>query len=85
MDIDQSTPGKFERGERLPKVEIIPKMAECFQVDIEEMRLSYFDDKILNSILSDKNAEKILDTAKEKLRYIKSKNHNQGKPNFNGI
>ncbi|TRX49647.1 helix-turn-helix transcriptional regulator [Fulvivirga sp. M361] len=85
LDIDQSTLSKFERGERLPKEEIIPKIAKYFEVDFEEMRLSYFGDKVVKQILFDQNAERILETAKEKLEYIKSKNYNQGKLNFNGI
>ncbi len=85
LDIDQSTLSKFERGERLPKEEIIPKIAKYFEVDFEEMRLSYFGDKVVKQILFDQNAERILETAKEKLEYIKSKNYNQGKLNFNGF
>ena len=85
LDIDQSTLSKFERGERLPREEIIPKIAEYFKADIEELRLSYFGDKVISQILPNKDAERILETAKEKLDYIKSKNYNQGKLNFNGI
>ncbi|MEP2025827.1 MAG: helix-turn-helix transcriptional regulator [Reichenbachiella sp.] len=75
LDLDQSTLSKFERGERLPPEKIIPELAAYFEVELEEMRLSYFSDKVLNPILSDQNAEKILETATKKLKYIKSKNH----------
>lgn len=85
LDIDQSTLGKFERGERLPKEAIIPKIATYFEVDAEELRLSYFGDKVLTQILPHRNAESILEAAKEKLAYRKSKNYNQGKLNFNGF
>ena len=85
LDIDQSTLSKFERGERLPKEQIIPQIAKYFEVDINEMKLSYFADKVVNQIVLEQDAEQILETAKEKLDYIKSKNYNQGKLNFNGI
>ena len=79
LDIDQSTLSKFERGERLPKEKILPKIAEFFQVELEEIRLAYFSEKILIPILKDENAEEILEAAKEKLKYTKSKNYDQGK------
>lgn len=85
LDIDQSTLSKFERGERLPREELLPQVAEYFSVDLEEIRVSYFSDKVLNPILTDQNAERILEAAKEKLKYIKSKNYNQGNLKFDGI
>ncbi len=85
LDIDQSTLSKFERCERLPKEEFIPEIAKFFSADIEELRLSYLSDKVLNPILPYQNAERILEAAKEKLDYLKSKNYNQGKLNFNGV
>ena len=82
LDIDQSTLSKFERDERLPKEEILPKIADYFKVSLDEIRLLYLCDKVLRPILDEQNPEKILNVAQEKLRYIKSKKYNQGKLNF---
>ena len=72
LDIDQSTLSKYERGERLIKEELIPKLAEMFDINEEELRISYMGDKILFSILNDKRAEEILEVAEEKLKYYRN-------------
>ncbi|ELR71713.1 hypothetical protein C900_02298 [Fulvivirga imtechensis AK7] len=78
LDIDQSTLSKYERGERLIKEELIPKLAVFFNVNEERLRISYMGDKILFSILNDQRAEEILEVAEEKLKYYKNLHAKQG-------
>ena len=82
LDLDQSTLSKFERDKRLPKKEMLPKIADYFEVSLEEVRSVYLCDKVLRPILAEQDPEKILNIAQERLRYIKDKNYNQGKLNF---
>jgi len=41
VDVDQSTMGKFERGERLPKEELLPKLAKFFDMELDELTKIY--------------------------------------------
>ena len=43
LDIDQSTLGKYERNERLPKRELLPDFASFYNVAVSEL-----EKKILN-------------------------------------
>lgn len=79
LDIDQSTLSKYERGERVIKEDLIPKLAQFFGIDEEKLRIEFLGDKILYSIAADKNAETILEVAEEKLKYYKSTHTKQGK------
>lgn len=79
LDVDQSSLSKFERGERLPKEDLIPKIAKFFGVEETGLLLRYKSDKVIYEIMSDKNPEEILKVAEEKLRYMKSKSYTQGK------
>ena len=79
LDIDQSTLSKIERNERPPKEDLLPKMADCYQIDLQELRLVYLSDRVLAPILREGNPEEILKRAKEKLKFIKDRSYNQGK------
>lgn len=79
LDVDQSSLSKFERGDRLPKEDLLPKIAQYFDINEGELHLRYKSDKVLSEIMEDENPEEILKVAEEKLRYIKSKSYSQGK------
>jgi len=79
LDVDQSSLSKFERGDRLPKEDLIPKIAQFFGINEAELHLRYKSDKVLYEIMTDQNPEEILKVAEEKLQYLKSKQYTQGK------
>jgi transcriptional regulator with XRE-family HTH domain len=66
LDIDQSTLSKIENGKRNVTEEILPKLADIFDLDIDQLEKEYFSEKI----------------AEQKAEYKKLINLKQGKIDF---
>lgn len=82
LDIDPSTLSKIERGERSANKEMIPVLAELFKEDTETLSLILLSDKVANHLIQEKNPNGILKVAEEKIKYLKSKSHQQSKIDF---
>lgn len=82
LDLDPSTLSKIERGERSANKEMISVLAELFKVDKEILGLILLSDKVAYDLLQEKNPNKILKVAEEKIKYLKTKSHHQGKLDF---
>ncbi|MGV8946472.1 MAG: helix-turn-helix domain-containing protein [Lutibacter sp.] len=78
LDIDPSTLGKIERGERTANKEMIPILADLFDVEEKILGLILFSDKIAYQIIEEENTKEILKVAEEKIQYLKNKNLTQG-------
>jgi transcriptional regulator with XRE-family HTH domain len=70
LDIDPSTLGKIERGERSANKEMLPILAELFGIE-EKTKVAY-------QIIEEENTNEILKAAEEKIKYLKNKNLKQG-------
>lgn len=79
MEIDQALISKFEKGNRKPSKEQVEKFADFFELDKDELITVWLSDKIVYTIQSEKNAEKALKFAEQKIEYLKQKNLTQGK------
>lgn len=79
IDIDPSTLSKIERGERSAHKELIPALAEILKTSEHDLTLSLLSDSVVDSILNENNSSEILKVAEEKIKYLKSKNYQQGK------
>lgn len=73
MEIDQAIISKFERGERKPTKEQVLKFAEIYDLNPDDLVISWYSDKVAYDLLSEENAEKILKVAESKVKYLKSK------------
>ena len=82
LDIDPSTLGKIERGERSANKEMIPILASLFEIEEKILCLILFSDKIAYQIIGEENTNEILKVAEEKIQYLKNLNLKQGKINF---
>ena len=78
LDIDPSTLSKIERGERTANKEMLPQLADLFNVDEKTLSLILFSDKVAYQILEEENSDEILKVAEEKIQYLKNKNLIQG-------
>ena len=67
---------KYERNERQPSKELITKIAEIFNVNIEGLIKEALTDKIAYQILNEEADSKILRVAEEKVEYLKAKKQN---------
>jgi transcriptional regulator with XRE-family HTH domain len=82
LDIDPSTLSKIERGERSANKEMLPLLAELFSENEEMLGLILLSDKVANDLMQEANSNEILKVAEEKIKYLKTRNLQQGKINF---
>jgi len=82
LDIDQSTLSKIENGKRNIPVEILPKLALVFQLDLKFLEHEYYSEKIAEIIYPQDEPAMLLKAAEEKARYMRIKNLKQGTINF---
>ncbi|MEX2565532.1 MAG: helix-turn-helix transcriptional regulator [Cyclobacteriaceae bacterium] len=82
LDIDPSTLSKIERGERSANREMVAILAQQFDEDKDHLTLMLVSDRVAYELLDEKDPNQILKVAEEKLRYLKTKNLQQGKIDF---
>lgn len=82
LDIDQSTLSKIENGKRNVPIEILPKLALAFNLDLKKLEHEYFSEKIAEIIYPQEEPRELLKAAEEKAKYLKIKKQQQGKINF---
>lgn len=71
-DIDQSIISKFEKGERKPSREQVLKFAKIYDLPEDELIISWQSDKVAYELLAENDAEKILQVAESKVKYLKT-------------
>jgi HTH-type transcriptional regulator, competence development regulator len=69
LDIDQSLISKYENGDRRPTREQVEKFSKIFDLNLDELLISWMSDKIVYEIGNDENATEILKVAEKKIRY----------------
>ena len=82
IDIDASTLSKIERGERSANKEIIPLLSQILNISENELLLTLLSDTVAESLIYENNSSEILKVAEEKIKYLKSKNFQQGNLKF---
>lgn len=82
LDIDQSTLSKIENGKRNIPIEILPKLAVAFDLELKKLEHEYFSDKIAKIIYPQEETTELLKTAEEKAKYLRVKNQIQGRIKF---
>lgn len=82
LDIDQSTLSKIENGKRNVSIDILPKLANIFNLEIKMLEHEYFSEKIAEMIYPQEEASELLKAAEEKAKYLRIKKLEQGKINF---
>lgn len=82
LDIDPSTLSKIERGERSANKGMIPMLAKLFKEDTDTLGLILLSDKVAYDLMQEENSNEILKIAEEKIKYLQTKRHKQGKLDF---
>jgi HTH-type transcriptional regulator, competence development regulator len=83
LDIDQSTLSKIENKKRNVTEEIIPKLADIFDLDVIQLEKEFLSEKIAELIYLKEDIDDLLNLAKEKVNYFKLKKSSQGLLKFN--
>jgi len=71
LEVDQALISKFEKGDRKPSKEQVEKIADFLGLDKDELITAWLSDKIVYTIQGEKNAEKALKVAEQKIKYGK--------------
>ena len=69
LEVDQALISKFEKGDRKPSKEQVEKFADFFELNKDELITAWLSDRIVYTIQGEKNAEKALKVAEQKIKY----------------
>lgn len=83
LDIDQSTLSKIENQKRSVSEDIIPKLADVFNLDVIQLEKEFLSEKIAELIYQKDNTADLLSLAKEKADYYRTTKATQGLLQFN--
>lgn len=78
LDIDQSTLSKIENQKRNVPVEILPKLAQVFMLDIKKLEEEFYSEKIAELIYKVPHYSDLLILAEEKAKYYRISKAKQG-------
>lgn len=74
LDIDQSTLSKIENNKRKVSIDIIPKLACYFDMEITELEKELLSEEIALLTYNKSEIHEIFKLAQEKAEFIKNKN-----------
>jgi transcriptional regulator with XRE-family HTH domain len=74
LDIDTAVLSKLERGLRAIPKEMVPKLANLYSVDQNELMVLYLSERILYTLNNEETALQALKMAEEKIRYNSKEN-----------
>ena len=69
LDVDQSTLSKIERDERKPNIKMIEKISKIFNVNKDELLISFYSDIVFYEIQDENSFSEILQVAEAKIQY----------------
>lgn len=69
LDVDQSTLSKIERDERKPNIKMIEEISKIFNVNKDELLISFYSDIVFYEIQDENSFSEILQVAEAKIQY----------------
>lgn len=82
LDIDQSTLSKIENHKRNVSIEVLPKLADLFGLNIKTLEKEFYSEKIAEIIYHQTDSSDLLILAEEKAKYLRAKNSKQANLNL---
>jgi transcriptional regulator with XRE-family HTH domain len=82
LDIDSGALSKIENGKKRLDEKTLPKLAEVFELDLDELKEEYISEQIAYKVFESGCSNKVLNLAEEKIVYIKQQNLTQTKFKF---
>lgn len=82
LDIDQSTLSKIENHKRNVPIEVLPKLADMFGLNIKTLEKEFYSEKIAEIIYHQTDSSDLLILAEEKAKYLRTKNSKQANLNL---
>jgi len=82
LGIDSGALSKIENGKKKLDEKILPRIAEKFNLDLENLRNEFISEQIASKIYESNCSNEVLRLAEEKVEYFKQKNVKQTNFNF---
>jgi len=73
LGVDSGALSKIENNKRPLDDKLLPRLSEMFDIDIEILKEKFFSEKVADMLFKNDCPEEVLDLAREKLRYQRSK------------
>lgn len=77
LGIDSGALSKIENGKKKLDEKILPRIAEKFNLDLENLKNEYISELIANKIYESNCTNEVLQLAEKKVNYIKQRNAKQ--------
>jgi HTH-type transcriptional regulator, competence development regulator len=77
LDLDSANLSKIENGKRRFDEKRLELLADCFDLDLKELKEEYFSEVFAKKLYETNCSSKALALAEEKVKYLKSKNAKQ--------
>lgn len=74
LGIDSGALSKIENGKKKLDEKILPRIAEKFNLDLENLKNEFISELIANKIYESNCTNEVLQLAEEKVNYIKQRN-----------
>lgn len=69
VDIDQSLISKFEKNERVPTKQQITRLADFYQLELKDLLIKWYSQKIYDVLEDQEDAMQILKVAEARIAY----------------
>lgn len=79
LDMDSANLSKVENGKREFDIKRLRKLADAFDVDLDQLTEEYLSDRFAKTIYETRSNPRILQMAEKKIEYLTLKNAKQGK------
>jgi transcriptional regulator with XRE-family HTH domain len=76
LDIDQSTLSKIERNDRQPTKEMVPIIADVFNLDYKQLKIKFLSEKITYELADEDYGVEALKVAEKQMKYLKNQEVN---------
>ena len=77
LGVDSGALSKIENNKRVLDDKLLPRLAEIFSLDMEPLKKQFFSEKVAEILYQSDCPEQVLDLARDKLKYKRSKGTHQ--------
>jgi len=77
LNIDQSTLSKIERNDRQPTKDMVPIIADIFNLDYKQLKIHFLSEKITYELAEEDFGVEALKVAEKQMKYLNKEKANE--------
>lgn len=77
LDMDSANLSKVENEKRMFDEKKLPKLAQIFELDLNELKTEFYSDKIARELYYQHCSSEILQAAEQKIEYLKKQKQDE--------